>query len=139
MVIRIYFIGILVLLAFSFFSVNSALAAVIGTTNDAMTIGGGARPIGMGRAFTALADDANPAGLAALKGPQAMAMYTNLLGEVYYDEFSGAVPTPYGTFGLGYITTGVTGIQTNDTPAAIPAGTATWGRRPVLAPTLARS
>jgi long-subunit fatty acid transport protein len=75
----------------------------------------------MGRAFTAIVDDAdaifiNPAGLASLKGPQAMAMYTNLLNTVYYNELSGAVPTPYGTFGLGYITTGVTGIITNDTP-----------------------
>ncbi|MFA4844732.1 MAG: hypothetical protein WC632_07295 [Candidatus Margulisiibacteriota bacterium] len=94
---------------------------VIGSTDDAMTIGGGARPIGMGRAHTAVAEDAdasfiNPAGLAGLKGPQAMAMYTNLLQDVYYQEFSGAVPTPYGIFGLGYITTGVNNIVTKDTP-----------------------
>jgi hypothetical protein len=93
------------------------LAEVVGSTDDAMTIGGGARPIGMGRAFTAIADDAdaafiNPAGLGSLKGPTAMAMYTNLLGEIYYNEFCGAVPTPNGTFGLGYITTGVSDIPT---------------------------
>jgi hypothetical protein len=45
-----------------------------------------------------------------------MAMYTNLLTDVYYREFSGAVPTPYGTLGLGYITTGVNNIVTTDTP-----------------------
>ena len=100
------------LLGFSF-----CYAAVVGSTDDAMTIGGGARPIGMGRTFTAIADDCdtiflNPAGLASLKGPQAMSMFTNLLGEIYYMEVSGAVPSPFGTIGVGYITTGVNNIPT---------------------------
>jgi hypothetical protein len=98
-----------------------SFGAWVGSTDDAMTIGGGARPIGMGRAFTAIADDAdapfiNPAGIAGIKGPSAMAMYTNLLDEVYYREFSGAVPTPFGTFGMGYITTGVNNIPTVPVP-----------------------
>jgi len=93
----------------------SAQAVSTGPTDDAMTVGGGARPIGMGRAFLAISDDCdaqfiNPAGLASLKGPQAMSMFTNLIQDVYYMEYSGAVPTPYGTVGAGYITTGVTGI-----------------------------
>lgn len=92
-------------------------AAVIGTTDDPMTIGGGARPIGMGRAFVAVAEDSdapfiNPAGTAVLKGPQAMVMYTNLLEEVYYREYSGSIPTPMGTVGIGYIQTGVNAIPT---------------------------
>ena len=95
-----------------------AFAGVIGSTDDPMTIGGGARPIGMGRAFTAVADDAdapflNAAGIAGLKGPQAMAMFTNLLDEIYYREYCGAVPTPYGTLGFGYISTGVNAIPTS--------------------------
>ncbi len=94
-----------------------ATAAVIGSTDDPMMIGGGARPIGMGRAFTAVADDAdapflNAAGIAGLKGPQAMAMFTNLLGEIYYREYCGAAPTPIGTIGIGYISTGVNAIPT---------------------------
>ena len=106
----------------SIFIATPASAAVIGSTDDAMTVGGGARPIGMGRAFTAIADDAdapfiNPAGIAAMKGPQAMGMYTNLMGEVYYHEFSGAIPTPYGTVGAGYITTGVNDIPTLPLPS----------------------
>ena len=97
--------------------VGAAHTAVVGSTDDAMPSGGGARPIGMARAFTAIADDAdapfiNPAGIGNLKGPQAMAMYTNLLGDVYYNEFCGALPTPYGTVGAGYITTGVSNIPT---------------------------
>ncbi|MBI5699819.1 hypothetical protein HZC35_05945 [Candidatus Saganbacteria bacterium] len=100
---------------------NLSQAAVIGSTDDAMTIGGGARPIGMGRAHVAIVEDAdapfiNPAGLAAIKGPQAMSMFTNLLGEVYYSEVSGAVPTQNGTVGVGYITTGVNNIPTAGTP-----------------------
>jgi len=100
---------------------GSARAVVTGSTDDAMTVGGGARPIGMGRAFTAIVDDVdamfiNPAGNAGLKGPAGMTMYTNLLGEVYYSEFCGAIPTANGTFGLGYITTGVNGIPTTPIP-----------------------
>lgn len=99
----------------------TAVAVVVGSTDDAMTIGGGARPIGMGKAFVAIVDDTdapfiNPAGLAGIKGPSAMTMYTNLLGDIYYNEFSGSIPTPKGTFGLGYISTGVNGIPTGSIP-----------------------
>jgi hypothetical protein len=109
--------NLIVVLSLVIFGLLPAWAAVIGSTDDAMTIGGGARPIGMGRAHTAVVEDSdaafiNPAGLAGLKGPEAMAMNTNLLGEIYYYEFSGAMPTPRGTWGIGYITTGVTDIPT---------------------------
>jgi len=97
---------------FLIFSFTPALAAGVGSTDDPMTVGGGARAIGLGRAFAAIADDAdapfiNPAGIAGLKGPQAMMMYTNLLEDIYYREYCGAVPTPYGTVGIGFISTGV--------------------------------
>ena len=56
-------------------------AAIVESTDDPMAVGGGARSIGMGKAFAAVADNAdtmfiNPAGLAGLKGPEAMAMFT---------------------------------------------------------------
>lgn len=96
-----------------------AQAVVTGPTDDPLVVGGGARPLGMGKAFTAIADDAdalfiNPAGLAGLKGPTALAMFTNLLGEIYYLEYCGAIPAPFGTLGLGYITTGVNQIPTTN-------------------------
>jgi len=97
---------------------NSAWATFIGVTDDPLTIGGGARPIGMGRAFGAVADDAdaifiNPAGLATMKRPQAMSMFTSLLGgDVYYTEVCGAIPTSFGAIGVGYISTGVNQIET---------------------------
>jgi len=113
--IRNLFLAVIVVLAISG---GPAGAAFIGVTDDPLTIGGGARPIGMGRAFGAVADDAdaifiNPAGLATMKRPQAMAMFTSLLGgDVYYTEVCAAIPTSYGAVGVGYISTGVNQIQT---------------------------
>ena len=105
-------ICIFLLLAFTGYN-TGVLAA--GSTDDATIIGGGARPLGMGKAFVAIADDAdaifiNPSGIAGIKSPQAMSMFTNLLNEVYYMEFSGAVPAPMGALGVGYIATGTNGI-----------------------------
>ncbi len=93
-------------------------AAVIGETDESTRIGGGARPLGMGGAYSAVADDAdamfiNPGGLAGLKGPQAMAMFTSILQDVYYTEFCGAIPTDFGTVGMGYIATGTNNIPTS--------------------------
>ena len=98
-------------------ALSASAADVVGSTDDPMMVGGGARPLGMGRAYTAVVDDAdamfiNPGGLANMKGPQAMSMFTNLLGDVYYTEFSGAIPFPFGTVGAGYISTGVNNIPT---------------------------
>jgi hypothetical protein len=89
-----------------------------------MVIGGGARPLGMGRAFVAIADDAdalfiNPAGIAGLKGPQGMTMFTNLMGDVYYSEFCGAIPASFGTVGVGYIMTGVNQIPVTGTTSEV--------------------
>ena len=113
---------VILIMCFVFQYSDTAFAAIIGNTDDAMLVGGGARPIGMGRAFTAIVDDAdapliNPAGLAGLKGPQAMAMFTNLIGDVYYSEFTGSIPSPYGSFGLAYVTTGVNNIPTTPIPS----------------------
>lgn len=93
-------------------------AVVIGQTDESTKIGGGARPLGMGGAYIAVADDAdamfiNPAGLASLKGPQAMAMFSSLINDVYYTEFCGAIPPGFGTVGIGYIATGVNNIPTS--------------------------
>ncbi|MFA5887022.1 MAG: hypothetical protein WC863_04620 [Patescibacteria group bacterium] len=113
------FLIILIIITFA----NQAFAAVVGSTDDPMSVGGGARPLGMGRAFTAIADDAdapfiNPAGLAGLKGPQGMTMFTNLMGEVYYTELCGSIPSEYGAVGAGLIMTGVNGIPTDTGPLA---------------------
>src|SRR3989339_1568883 len=97
--------------------VFGAMPAIAQLTDDSTVIGGGARPLGMGKAFVAIADDAdamliNPAGIASLKAPQGMSMFTNLLNDVYYMEFTGAVPAPIGVLGIGYVSTGVKGLTT---------------------------
>jgi hypothetical protein len=107
----------MIVISVLFLSGMPAAAAVVGTTTDPSSIGGGARPIGMGRAFSAIADDAdamfiNPSGVASLKGPQAMSMFSNLLEDVYYTEFCGAIPSPYGTFGLGYFNSSIGHVPT---------------------------
>lgn len=89
----------------------TARAVLFGETTDPMVIGGGARPLGMGRASVAIAEDAdapfiNPAGIAGLRGPQAMSMFTNLLEDVYYIELCGSVPSRIGSFGVGMVATG---------------------------------
>ncbi|MFA6431539.1 MAG: hypothetical protein WCV91_04075 [Candidatus Margulisiibacteriota bacterium] len=91
----------------------------ISQADDAAVIGGGARPLGMGRAFVAISDDSdapfiNPAGIANLKRPQALTMFTSILNDVYYSEYNGALPSIYGTFAIGYITTGVNDIPYDD-------------------------
>jgi len=86
----------------------------IKATVDPTDIGIGARPTGMGKAFTAVAGDVNnifvnPAGLYSLKAVELTSMYTNLLGDINYSLLGVSYPTSAGTFGIGYV-----GIQTGD-------------------------
>jgi hypothetical protein len=75
----------------------------------------GVRPISMGKAYVAIADDANagywnPAGLAILNGPQLSAMYSNPMNyalisdagvkDIGYHTVSLAYPTRLGSIGL---------------------------------------
>ncbi|MFH1683974.1 MAG: PorV/PorQ family protein [Candidatus Margulisiibacteriota bacterium] len=90
--------------------------AVTPPTEDLMKIGVGARPMGMGKAFVAVADDGNsvfmnPAGLASLKTWQFTSMYVNMLeGDVPYTVLSGSYPLKTGNLGFGLIATGTSGI-----------------------------
>ena len=71
-----------------------------------MSWGAGARSLGMGKAFVALADDAsatywNPAGLAAISRHELTALHSILWGGTVYDFISYVHPTPWGgTFGF---------------------------------------
>jgi len=92
-------------------ALNTAVFAASGSTDDATVIGGGARALGMGRAYVAVADESdapliNPAGIAGLKAPQIMTMNTSILNEIYYYEVSAASPSKIGTLAIAYITTG---------------------------------
>jgi len=70
--------------------------------------GAGARPMGMGRSFVAVADDANalfqnPGGLSLIKTWGVTSMTTKVLRKADYRLMGAVLPTEFGTFGLGYI------------------------------------
>lgn len=78
-------------------------------------VGLGARPLGMGGAFAALADDANgiawnPAGLVQMKRQEALFMHGVYggLSAVNYDYLAYVYPMPYSAVGVGWSTVGVT-------------------------------
>lgn len=75
---------------------------------DLSTAGVGARPLAMGRAFTAVADDVNavflnPAGLGEQKNWAITTMSTRLLERTDYKLAGVVCPTNYGTLGIGYL------------------------------------
>jgi len=84
--------------------------------DDPISVGIGARPIGMGRAFVAVADDPNamylnPAGLGSQKTWQITTSGSNFLDEYQYTMLSGVNPTPSGVFGIGYVLSKISGIE----------------------------
>jgi len=110
---------------FAFFSASALL--LINSSNaqtvfgkyagEFMAIGIGGRPLGMGGAFTGIADDVtagyyNPAGLANLNYPQIALMHSEQFGNLVNYDY-GAVGIPFGedlTFGLSIMRLGVDGI-----------------------------
>ncbi|MFC1637553.1 hypothetical protein ACFL1W_00885 [Candidatus Margulisiibacteriota bacterium] len=106
---RIIFLSLIVLLAG-----NGALAGSF--TEDLMKTGVGARPMGMGKAFVALADDGfspfiNPAGLAGLKAWSLNSMYVSMFeGDLPYGVISVSRPLGKGNLAVGAIATGTSDI-----------------------------
>ncbi|MFH1826643.1 MAG: PorV/PorQ family protein [bacterium] len=81
----------------SWLLVIPAAAITGGLVSDPMSIGVGARPLGMGRAYVGVAEDAdaiftNPAGIARITNPKLSSMYTSLLQDVDYMVVGGAYP-----------------------------------------------
>lgn len=105
------------------FSLNAQ--TVIGKyAGEFMAIGVGGRPLGMGGAFTAVANDItsgyyNPAGLAHLNYPQISLMHAEHFGNLVNYDY-GAVAIPFQddmSFGISAIRLGIDGI--NDTRNAL--------------------
>ncbi|MFA4905398.1 MAG: S-layer homology domain-containing protein [Candidatus Margulisiibacteriota bacterium] len=72
----------------------------------------GARPLALGRAFLGESEDvtsifSNPAALGTLKNWQATSLTGKFLNEVEYVTGAYAFPTTYGTFGIGYVGSGL--------------------------------
>lgn len=101
--------------------------------SDPMYIGVGARPLGMGKAFVAMAEDAdgifvNPAGLGSIYSPKITSMYANVLGDVNYMVLGGAYPhTENSAIGAGIIRSAVDGIELRDSLGNLLPGSGSWG------------
>jgi hypothetical protein len=91
------------------------VVAVSGVSFDPSVTPFTARKVGMGGVGVGFANDAagmfsNPSGLAAIKFPQLTATSRKLvLDETQYNLIGWAMPTDYGTFGLGYVSMGTGG------------------------------
>jgi hypothetical protein len=86
-------------------------------TADYSKVGIGARVLGMGRSFVALADDANavfvnPAGIIFKRVPSLTSVFTNLSGDINYSVFGFVSPTRFGSIGIGYLTSNTAGLYT---------------------------
>ncbi|OGC40368.1 hypothetical protein A2438_03765 [candidate division WOR-1 bacterium RIFOXYC2_FULL_46_14] len=129
------FIGILVL---GFILVATSALAADTTATDPLRIGVGARTLGMGRAYTAVAEDAetvftNPAGLGGIKSLKLTSMYTSLLGDVNYVVFGGAYPlNANSAIGAGIVTSNVGAIPLYDSSQAS-IGSANWSNNAIFA------
>lgn len=102
-----------------FFIPNINAQTVFGKyAGEFMAIGVGGRPLGMGGAFTAVANDItagyyNPAGLANLNYPQISLMHAEHFGDLVNYDY-GAVAIPFGidmSFGISAVRLGVDGIH----------------------------
>ena len=75
---------------------------------DITEIGPSARPISMGRAYSAVEDSVdcilfNPAGLAGIDSLRLSSMYSNLSNDFSYASFALALPVRYGTIGFAML------------------------------------
>ncbi|MEW6555839.1 MAG: PorV/PorQ family protein [Elusimicrobiota bacterium] len=101
----------IVILHFTFCILHFAEGSGPGTTSaNFLKIGIGARPVAMGEAFVAVADDANtivhnPAGLAQLSQKEFSAMHLEYFQNIKYEALSYLQPFKFGTAGisLGYL------------------------------------
>ena len=89
---------------------------------DFLTLGTGARPLGMGSAFTAIADEAsttyyNPAGISQLSHHEVNFMHSTLAGLAAYDVVSYIYPfSQKMVFGLSWLRVGVDDIKVTGVP-----------------------
>ena len=123
-------VNVSLLLLVLFFSQSLAVQNLIGT--DPTYIGVGARPLGMGKAYVAVAEDGdtvfmNPAGVARALTPKLTSMYSNLLNDVNYMVLGGVYPqSKTSALGAGAIINSVDGIDLRDSNGTS-IGSAKWG------------
>ena len=109
-----YFAAIILILA-----IHSAAYSGVVYYDDPLAVGIGARAVGMGKAFVAIADDGNaifmnPAGLGSQNFWNISSMSTNFMDEFQYTMLSAVYPTKDGVYGLGYVSSAVSDIRLSD-------------------------
>ncbi|MDD5382260.1 MAG: S-layer homology domain-containing protein [Candidatus Margulisbacteria bacterium] len=123
---------LLTILTILILAAGAALAQGGGYVPDPMSIGVGARALGMGRAYVGVAEDGdalfvNPAGIARVTNPKLSSMYSSLMSDVNYMVVGGVYP--YGENSA--IGAGIVNAYTADIPLTnsngTPVGTGTWG------------
>jgi hypothetical protein len=87
------------------FAVTTASAAYAA---DISRLGGGARSISLGKAYSGQLGDpnsmfVNPSGIAAVNTFEISSMYVNFAGDISYAMLSAAYPTAFGVVGVGYM------------------------------------
>jgi len=128
---------IIILLGFGILGFGISQAADSGANAlDPLYIGVGARPLGMGKAYVAVAEDGdtifmNPAGLGKINGLKISSMSSSLINDVNYSLVGVASPITFnpdlGSVGIGYVRAGVDDIRVfgntvnshNPTPLAL--------------------
>jgi len=89
-----------------------------------LKLGGGARPLALGGAYTALGNDAsslfyNPAGLGRMNFPEVMTMYNSWLADTKQQAAIVAFPLRFGTVAFGYTSLSSGNIQGYDATGAL--------------------
>jgi hypothetical protein len=103
--------------------------AKVGTTGmQFLKVGVGSRAIGMGEAFTAVANDAsalfyNPAGLIQLKSPEAIFTWVEYPAGLNFAYIGGVIPTPQTSGVAGFQITSLSTDDMVETTPEMPYGT----------------
>jgi hypothetical protein len=102
----------------------------VGTSGAAfLKIGPGARAVGMGEAYTGVADDLdaiywNPAGLATIKSPEIEGMHMQYFQSILYEYAAFAYPTTsYGTWGMAITNLYTDNLEARTQDTDTPTGT----------------
>jgi len=105
---------VLLIISYSLLAVGAGQVLAQAVAPDATRLSVGARILGMGKAFTGLADDVgsiytNPAGLGNLSDWQLSSMSGNYMEDFNYLNLCGAYPTNWGVLGLGFTNSSISG------------------------------
>ncbi|OGC21508.1 hypothetical protein A2291_01440 [candidate division WOR-1 bacterium RIFOXYB2_FULL_42_35] len=125
-------IGVLLVLGHLSFVASTTYAVEGGVVSDPMSIGVGARSIGMGLTYVGVAEDAdavftNPAGIARITNPKLSTMYTSLLNDVTYMVVGAAYPlNNKSAVGAGIINSRTGDIILRSAPGSA-EGIGSWG------------